>query len=109
MDGPAHDAVCNTGLLAAGAQVIVFTTGRGTPMGAPIAPVIKVSSNTDIFNRMKENIDINAGDILEGKESIASIGEKIFREVIEVASGEITKAEALGHDEFSIHSLGLSV
>lgn len=109
MDGPAHDAVCNTGLIAAGAQVIVFTTGRGTPLGAPIAPVIKVSSNNGVYQRMKDNIDINAGDILEGKESIRSVGEKIFREIIEVASGKVTRTEILGHGEFSIHSLGLTV
>ncbi len=109
MDGPAHDAVSNTGLIAAGAQVIVFTTGRGTPLGAPIAPVIKVSSNSGIYRRMKENIDINAGDILEGEVSMKSIGERIFQEIIEVASGKATKAEMLGHNEFAIHSLGLSV
>jgi altronate dehydratase large subunit len=109
MDGPAHDAVCNTGMIAAGAQVIGFTTGRGTPLGAPVAPVIKVSSNNGIYQRMKDNIDINAGDILEGKESIRSIGERIFEEIIEVASGKISKAEVLGHGEFAIHSFGLSV
>ncbi len=109
MDGPAHDAVCNTGMIAGGAQVIVFTTGRGTPLGAPVAPVIKVSSNSGIYRRMKDNIDINAGDILEGEASMKSIGEQIFNEIIEVASGKITKAEILGHHEFAIHSFGLSV
>jgi altronate dehydratase large subunit len=109
MDGPAHDAVCNTGMTASGAQVIVFTTGRGTPMGAPIVPVIKVSSNSRIYEHMKENIDINAGDILEGKESIRSIGERIFQEIIEAASGKASRAEMLGHGEFSIHTLGMSV
>jgi altronate dehydratase large subunit len=109
MDGPAHDAVCNTGMIACGAQVIAFTTGRGTPMGAPIVPVIKVSSNSRIYEHMKENIDINAGGILEGKESIRSVGEQIFREIIEVASGKESRAEILGHGEFSIHSLGMSV
>ncbi len=109
MDGPAHDAVSNTGMIASGAQVIVFTTGRGTPLGAPIAPVIKVSSNSGIYRRMKDNIDINAGDILDGEASIKTIGERIFGEIIEVASGKLTKAEMLGHNEFAIHSLGLSV
>jgi altronate dehydratase large subunit len=109
MDSLAHDAVCNTGMIASGAQVIVFTTGRGTPLGAPIAPVIKVSSNSGIYRRMRENIDINAGDILDGRETIGSVGERIFQEIIAVASGKITKAETLGHNEFAIHSLGMSV
>jgi len=109
MDSPAHDAVCNTGMIAGGAQVIVFTTGRGTPLGAPIVPVIKVSSNSGIYQRMKENIDVNAGDILEGKESMKSVGELIFREIIEVASGRATRAEVLGHHEFAVHTLGLNV
>ncbi len=109
MDSPAHDAVCNTGMIAGGAQVIVFTTGRGTPLGAPIVPVIKVSSNSRIYELMRENIDINAGEILEGRETIQSIGDKVYQEIIEVASGKVTKAEALGHGEFAIHSLGLSV
>jgi altronate dehydratase large subunit len=109
MDGPALDAVCNTGFIAAGAQVIVFTTGRGTPLGTPVAPVIKISSNDDIYHRMKDNIDINAGGILTGKESIRSIGEQIFKEIIEVASGKKTRAEILGHGEFAIHSIGPAV
>jgi altronate dehydratase large subunit len=109
MDSPAHDAVCNTGMIAGGAQVIVFTTGRGTPLGAPTVPVIKVSSNSSIYQRMKENIDINAGDILDGGETIESVGERIFREIIAVASGKKPRAEILGHAEFAIHSLGLAV
>ena len=82
------------------------TAGRGTPLGAPIVPVIKVSSNSSVYEHMKENIDINAGEILEGRETIKSVGDKIFREIIEVASGKVTAAEALGHAEFAIHSLG---
>ena len=109
MDGPAHDAVCNTGMIASGAQIIVFTTGRGTPMGAPTVPVIKVATNSRIYQHMKDNMDINAGVILDGTETIESIGERIFQEIVEVASGKATKAEILGHHEFAIHSLGLSV
>ena len=109
MDSPAHDAVGNTGLIAAGAQLIVFTTGRGTPLGAPVAPVIKVSSNNDIFHRMTDNIDINAGGIVEGTESIRSVGEQVFREIIEVASGKLARSEVLGHNEFAIHPIGPTV
>ena len=72
-------------------------------------PVIKVSSNNGLYRHMKDNIDINAGDILEGQATIQSVGDRIFTEIIEVASGKATRAEALGHAEFAIQSLGLAV
>jgi len=106
MDGTALDVMSNIGLIASGAQVIVFTTGRGTPVGTPIAPVIKVSTNSNTYHRMKENIDINAGVIVDGKDTLHSVGEQIFDEVLEVASGKLTKAEILGHREFDIYTLG---
>ena len=109
MDGPAHDAVCNTGVIAGGAQVVAFTTGRGTPLGAPTAPVLKISSNSRIYRLMNDNIDMDAGVIMEGTATIESVGEALFREIIEVASGKPTKAELLGHGEFAIHSMGLNV
>ncbi len=105
MDGPAHDVACNSGLAAAGAQVIVFTTGRGTPIGSPIAPVIKVASNTRLYKTMADNMDINAGAIIEGEESIVSIGEQIWNWIIAVASGKLTRAEILGHREFAINAI----
>lgn len=106
MDGTALDVMNDTGLIASGAQVIVFTTGRGTPVGTPIVPVIKVSSNSINYNNMKDNMDINAGVIVDGWGTLRSVGEQIFNEIIEVASGKLTKAEILGHREFDIHSLG---
>jgi altronate dehydratase large subunit len=109
MDGPAQDAVVNTGFIAAGAQVIVFTTGRGTPLGAAVAPVIKVATNDLLYQRMRDNMDLNAGVILDGTETIQTVGERIFQEIIEVASGKPTRSEMLGHHEFAIHNIGPAV
>jgi altronate dehydratase large subunit len=109
MDGPAHDVVSVTGMVAAGGQVVVFTTGIGTPVGSPIAPVIKVSSNSSLYERWKGNIDVNAGSILDGEENLESMGLRLFEEILEVASGKLTKAEILGHHEFAIHTIAPTV
>ena len=109
MDGPAHDVVGVTGMVAAGAQVVVFTTGIGTPVGSPIAPVIKVSSNSPLYQRWRDNIDVNAGTILDGEETLRSMGERLLDEIIEVASGKLTRAEVLGHREFAIHTIAPTV
>jgi altronate dehydratase large subunit len=109
MDGPAHDIISNTGVIAAGAQMIAFTTGRGTPIGSPIAPVIKISSSNTIYQHMLDNIDINAGTVLENESTLQSIGDDIFTEIIEVARGKLVKAELLGHREFAIHTIGPTV
>ena len=106
MDTPGHDIEQMTGMVAGGAQVVLFTTGRGTPTGSPIAPVIKISTNSGIFERMSENIDMNAGTIIEGKESIDSVGERIFDEITKVSSGKLTKAEILKQHDFGIWRIG---
>ena len=108
MDTPGQDAESVTGLIAGGTQVIAFTTGRGNPMGSPIAPVIKIATNTYVYTRMRENIDINAGEIITGCKTVQEIGDKIFREVIRVASGKLTQSEILGHREFAINRIGPS-
>jgi altronate dehydratase large subunit len=107
MDGTAWDVRSNIGMLAAGAQIIVFTTGRGTPVGAPVAPVIKVSTNSKTYERMKDNFDVNAGVIVDGEGTIQTVGKGIFDEIVEVASGKQTRAEILGHREFDIHSMSV--
>jgi altronate dehydratase large subunit len=103
MDATAADVMNDTGLLAAGCHLIVFTTGRGTPVGANIAPVIKVSTNSVLYNKMKPNIDVNAGVIVDGEGTLESVGQEIFDKVVACANGALSKAEALGHKEFDIH------
>lgn len=106
MDTPGNDVESLAGMVGGGAQVLVFTTGRGTPVGSPIAPVIKAASNSTVYLSMLDNMDINAGTILEGKESLEEVGRRIFREVMQVASGKLTRAEVLGHREFSLNRIG---
>ena len=86
-------------MIGGGAQIIVFTSGRGTPTGFPFAPVIKVKGNDGTFDRMRENIDLNTGDIISAGVSIEEKGRELFELVVRVASGEQTKAELLMHDE----------
>jgi altronate hydrolase len=100
MNTPGYDPVSLTGLAAGGANMIVFTTGRGSGIGFPVVPVIKVSSNSRIASIMEDNIDINAGTVVEGKETTEDVGQRIFDLIRHVASGERTKSEILGHKEF---------
>ncbi len=99
MDGPGHDGEVTTGQAAAGAQIVCFPTGRGTPSGFPGVPVIKITGNPRTYEKMKENLDINAGAVLTGEKTLQQVGEEIYEEIIAVASGKLCKAEVLGHDE----------
>lgn len=99
MDTSGHDAESTTGMVAGGCQIVLFTTGRGTPTGHPIAPVIKITGNSHSYRKMFDNIDINTGSVIEGSMTLRQAGEEIFREVLAVANGKPTKAELLGHDE----------
>ena len=102
MDTPGDDPTSVTGLVAGSCQVIVFTTGLGTPVGIAMTPVIKVSSNTATYEKMKDNIDINAGTILDGTETIEQVGERIYSMILEVCQGQQTKAEILGESQYSV-------
>lgn len=105
MDTPGQDIDSITGMAAGGAQVMVFSTGRGTPTGSPIAPVIKVTGNTDTFLNMPDNLDLNAGRIITDGATIPQIGEELFDMVIDACNGKRTKAETLGHREFGIYKV----
>ena len=103
MQGPGYDQESTPGLVGAGAQVVVFTTGRGTTIGNAIAPVVKLASNTPVFERMSRDLDLSAGGIIDGTESIEDVGGRVFDHVIAVASGVImAKAEETKHREFQI-------
>ena len=103
MDSPGYDPVSITGQVAAGANLICFTTGRGSCFGCRPAPSIKLASNTAMYRRMDDDMDINCGVILDGAATIDSIGADIYRTVLNVASGELTKSEehGYGEDEFA--------
>jgi altronate hydrolase len=101
MQGPGYDQESTPGLVAAGATVIVFTTGNGTTIGNAIAPVIKLASNNRVFEKMSQDIDISAGNVIEGTETIAEVGTRLFEHLRRTASGEIqARAEILKHREF---------
>lgn len=103
MDSPGHDVESVSGMAAGGAQVVIFTTGRGTPTGCAIAPVIKVTANAKTYSRMSDNIDVDVSDVLEGKTTIQQAGERLFQKLIEVLNGKLTKSEMLRHHEFGIY------
>ena len=100
MNTPGYDPASLSGLAAGGCNLIAFTTGRGSAIGFPTIPVIKIATNTPMYNRMRDNMDINAGRIAEGDADIEKVGREILDMVLRVASGERTCAERLGHKEF---------
>lgn len=107
---PGNDVESTTGLAGSGANLIVFTTGLGTPTGNPIAPTIKCATNTRLYQRMSDLIDIDAGTIVTGQDSVVSKGEELLELLIEVASGrQFTKAELLGQDDFIPWKRGISL
>lgn len=107
---PGNDVESTTAEVAAGANIVLFTTGLGTPTGNPIAPVVKLSSNTTLFRKMHDIIDIDTGAIIEGEETIEQAGERIFEYVLKVASGEIeVSAVRHGQDDFIPWKRGVSL
>jgi altronate hydrolase len=103
MQGPGYDQESTPGLVGAGSQVVVFTTGRGTTIGNAIAPIVKLTSNTPVFERMKRDMDLSAGGIIDGTESIEQVGVRVLDHVVRVASGDVlARAEETKHREFEI-------
>jgi altronate hydrolase len=107
MDTPGYDPPCTTGLVAGGANVLVFTTGRGSVLGLKPTPCIKVATNTPMYERMSDDMDLNTGTVLEG-EPVKDAGRRIFDLILDVASGERTKSErqGVGEEEFDPWQIG---
>ena len=104
MDTPGYDPVSATGQVAGGANVLCFTTGRGSAYGCKPTPSIKLATNSDIYRRMIDDMDINCGDVLDGV-SIEDKGQEIFDKVLAVASGETSKSEQLGYGDERVRAL----
>ncbi|WP_010492206.1 UxaA family hydrolase [Paenibacillus elgii] len=109
MDSPGNDIECVSGMAAGGAHLVCFTTGRGTPTGAAVIPVIKITGNKRMFEKMSDNMDVDVSDMLEGTLSLEAAGQVVWEEIQAVANGKLTKAEILGHTEFSINRIGPSL
>jgi len=108
MDTPGYDPVSVAGLVAGGANVIAFTTGRGSVFGCKPSPIIKLATNTELYRRMQEDMDINCGTIADGTSTVAEMGEYIFRSILDAASGIKTKSEILdvGDNELVLWNIG---
>lgn len=106
MDTPGYDAASVTGMVAGGSQLVVFTTGRGTPTGNPIAPVLKITGNRETFKKMEDNIDFDASPIVYGEATIEELADKLLKDIIDVANGKLVKTEALGYGEIAIMRAG---
>src|ERR671936_404307 len=107
---PGNDVECVTAQAGAGANLVLFTTGLGTPTGNPVAPVIKISSNSELPRRMPDIIDVDTGDVIRGEINVEQAGERILEHAIRVASGEVfTCSEQLRQDDFIPWKRGVSL
>jgi altronate hydrolase len=111
MDTPGYDPVSATGQVAGGANMICFTTGRGSCYGCAPAPSLKLATNTPMYERMKDDMDINCGEIVDGTASLQEVGERIFKLILETASGKKSKSELYGYgeDEFAPWHFGATM
>ncbi|MFK9093024.1 UxaA family hydrolase [Bacillus salipaludis] len=109
MDTPGYDVESVAGLAAGGAQIVLFSTGKGSPTGSPIVPVIKIGTNPRLYEIMSEHIDVNAGKIIEGINTIDEIGQEIYDLIMETANGAQTAAEKHKNQEFAIWRLAQTI
>jgi altronate hydrolase len=111
MDSPGFDPVSATGQVAGGANLICFTTGRGSVFGCKPTPSIKIASNTALFQRMQDDMDINCGSIIDGEQTVEQAGAAIYNEILEIASGKPTRSEVhgFGEEEFQPWLLGATL
>ena len=105
VDGTGFDVPSITGMVAGGAQIVAFTTGKGSPVGYPIVPVIKITGNPQTAKKLGEIIDVDASPIVRGEENLDDVAQRIFDEIIDVAGGKPTKAEQFGFADFAISTL----
>jgi altronate hydrolase len=99
MDTPGYDPVSATGQVAGGANLIVFTTGRGSAYGCAPSPSLKLSTNSELWQRQQDDIDLNCGEIADGAATIEQVGERLFQLILDTASGETTKSERFGYGQ----------
>jgi altronate dehydratase large subunit len=109
MDGPAHETVAVSAMVAGGAQICLCTTGRGSPLGNALSPVIKVCGNASTLERMADNVDFSTLAVMSGETSARSLGDGLFDRLLDVCDGQLTNAELIGHQEFAIHRIGPTV
>jgi altronate hydrolase len=110
MDTPGYDPVAATGQIAGGANLICFTTGRGSCFGSYPAPTVKIASNTPMYTRMIDDMDVNCGTIIDGLDTLDTVGQQIFDRILAIASGEMSKSESqgIGADEFAPWPIGVT-
>jgi altronate hydrolase len=108
MDTPGYDPVSVTGIVAGGATIVCFTTGRGSVFGSKPAPSLKLATTTQLYDRMPDDMDFNAGAVLDGEATVSELGQVLFDDILAVASGRRTKSEefGFGDEEFAPWQLG---